>query len=127
MTRLVECVPNFSDGRHRAVIDAIARSISGVSGVKLLDVDPGADTNRTVYTFVGPPEAVAEAAYRSAQKAAELIDMSAHRGAHPRIGALDVCPFVPVAEISMQECAELARQVGRRIGSELGIPVYFYE
>lgn len=127
MSRLVECVPNFSDGRHRAVIDAIAQSISGVSGVKLLDVDPGADTNRTVYTFVGPPEAVAEAAYRSAQKAAELIDMSAHRGAHPRIGALDVCPFVPVAEISMQECAELARQVGRRIGSELGIPVYFYE
>jgi glutamate formiminotransferase/formiminotetrahydrofolate cyclodeaminase len=127
MARLVECVPNFSEGRDRAVIDAIGQSISGVSGVKLLDVDPGADTNRTVYTFVGPPDAVAEAAFRAAKKATELIDMTVHKGAHPRMGALDVCPFVPVADITMAECAELAKTVGRRIGDELQVPVYFYE
>jgi glutamate formiminotransferase/formiminotetrahydrofolate cyclodeaminase len=127
MPRLVECVPNFSEGRDRAVIDAIAQALAGVSGVKLLDVDPGADTNRTVYTLVGPPEGVAEAAFRGARKAAELIDMTAHKGAHPRMGALDVCPFIPVADITMAECAELAKAVGRRIGDELQIPVYFYE
>ncbi|MCX6544076.1 MAG: glutamate formimidoyltransferase [Acidobacteria bacterium] len=127
MSRLVECVPNFSEGRDRAVIDAIAQALSGVSGVKLLDVDPGADTNRTVYTCVGPPDLVAEAAFRAARRATELIDMTSHRGAHPRMGALDVCPFVPVAGITMEECAELARTLGRRIGTELGIPVYFYE
>jgi len=127
MARLVECVPNFSEGRNRGVIDAIAQAISSVSGVKLLDVDPGADTNRTVYTFVGPPDEAAEAAFRAARRATELIDMAAHRGAHPRMGALDVCPFVPVADITMAECAELAQSVGRRIGDELGIPVYFYE
>jgi len=127
MVPLVECVPNFSEGRDRAVIDAIAQAISGVGGVKLLDVDPGADTNRTVYTFVGPPAPVAEAAFRAARKATELIDMTSHRGAHPRMGALDVCPFVPVAGITMEECAELAKTLGRRIGAELGIPIYFYE
>jgi len=127
MPRLVECVPNFSEGRDRAVIDAIAQALASVSGVKLLDVDPGADTNRTVYTLVGPPEGVAEAAFRGARKAAELIDMTAHKGAHPRMGALDVCPFIPVAEVTMAECADLARTVGRRIGDELQIPVYFYE
>jgi glutamate formiminotransferase/formiminotetrahydrofolate cyclodeaminase len=127
MARLVECVPNFSEGRDRAVIDAIAQAVASVSGVKLLDVDPGADTNRTVYTLVGPPEGVAEAAFRGARKAAELIDMTVHKGAHPRMGALDVCPFIPVAEITMAECADLARTVGRRIGDELQIPVYFYE
>jgi glutamate formiminotransferase/formiminotetrahydrofolate cyclodeaminase len=127
MARLVECVPNFSEGRDRAVIDAIARALASVSGVKLLDVDPGADTNRTVYTLVGPPEGAAEAAFRGAQKAAELIDMTVHKGAHPRMGALDVCPFIPVADITMAECAELAKTVGRRIGAELQIPVYFYE
>jgi len=127
MPRLVECVPNFSEGRERAVIDAIAQALASVSGVKLLDVDPGADTNRTVYTLVGPPDAVAEAAFRGARKAAELIDMTAHKGAHPRMGALDVCPFIPVADITMAECADLARTVGRRIGDELQIPVYFYE
>jgi glutamate formiminotransferase/formiminotetrahydrofolate cyclodeaminase len=127
MPRLVECVPNFSEGRERAVIDAIAQALASVSGVKLLDVDPGADTNRTVYTLVGPPDAVAEAAFRGARKAAELIDMTAHKGAHPRMGALDVCPFIPVADITMAECADLARTVGRRIGHELQIPVYFYE
>jgi len=127
MARLVECVPNFSEGRDRGVIDAIAQALAGVSGVKLLDVDPGADTNRTVYTLVGPPEGVAEAAFRGAKRATELIDMTAHKGAHPRMGALDVCPFIPVSDITMAECADLARAVGRRIGDELQIPVYFYE
>ena len=127
MARLVECVPNFSEGRDRAVIDAIAQALASVSGVKLLDVDPGADTNRTVYTLVGPPEGVAEAAFRGAKKAADLIDMTVHKGAHPRMGALDVCPFIPVADTTMAECAELAKTVGRRIGAELQIPVYFYE
>ena len=127
MARLVECVPNFSEGRDRAVIDAIAQALASVSGVKLLDVDPGADTNRTVYTLVGPPEGVAEAAFRGAKKAAELIDMTVHKGAHPRMGALDVCPFIPVADTTMAACAELAKAVGRRIGDELQIPVYFYE
>jgi glutamate formiminotransferase/formiminotetrahydrofolate cyclodeaminase len=124
---LVECVPNFSEGRNRAVIDAIADAIKGAGGVKLLDVDPGADTNRTVYTFVGPPEAVADAAVKGAHKAYELIDMSRHTGAHPRIGALDVCPIVPIAGITMEACAEIARGIGRRIGDELRVPVYFYE
>jgi glutamate formiminotransferase/formiminotetrahydrofolate cyclodeaminase len=127
MPRLVECVPNFSEGRDRAVIDAIANAMSGVTGVKLLDVDPGADTNRTVYTMVGSPEGVQEAAFRAAKLAAGLIDMSQHKGAHPRIGALDVCPFIPVSDITMGECAAIARSVGRRIGSELDIPVYYYE
>ena len=127
MARLVECVPNFSEGRDRAVIDAIAQALASVSGVKLLDVDPGADTNRTVYTLVGCPEGVAEAAFRGARRATELIDMTTHKGAHPRMGALDVCPFIPVADITMAECAELAKAVGRRIGDELQIPVYFYE
>ena len=127
MPRLVECVPNFSEGRDRAIIDAIAGAMSGVSGVKLLDVDPGADTNRTVYTMVGSPEGVQEAAFRAAQAATALIDMSKHKGAHPRIGALDVCPFVPVSDVTMEECASIARAVGRRIGTELEIPVYFYE
>ena len=127
MARLVECVPNFSEGRDRGVIDAIAQALSSVSGVKLLDVDPGADTNRTVFTLVGPPDGVAEAAFRGASKAADVIDMTVHKGAHPRMGALDVCPFIPVSDITMAECAELARSVGRRIGDELQIPVYFYE
>ena len=127
MARLVECVPNFSEGRDRGVIDAIGQALGSVSGVKLLDVDPGADTNRTVYTLVGPPDDVAEAAFRGAKKAAELIDMTVHKGAHPRMGALDVCPFIPVADITMAECADLAKTVGQRIGAELQIPVYFYE
>jgi len=126
-TRLVECVPNFSEGRDKAVIDAIARAISGVSGVRLLDVDPGADTNRTVYTFVGGPEAVSEAAFRAAAAASLLIDMSKHHGAHPRMGALDVCPIVPIAGVTMDECAEVARALGRRMAEALALPVYFYE
>jgi len=125
--RIVECVPNFSEGRDRAVIDSIAKAAASVQGVAVLDVDPGADTNRTVYTFAGPPEAVLEAAFRAARAGFELIDMSKHSGAHPRMGALDVCPFVPVAGVSMEECAELARTLGERIGRELGVPVYLYE
>jgi glutamate formiminotransferase/formiminotetrahydrofolate cyclodeaminase len=125
--RLVECVPNFSEGRDRSVIDAISRAISATSGVRLLDVDPGADTNRTVYTFVGAPEAVAEAAFRGAEAAAQLIDMSKHRGAHPRMGALDVCPIVPVAGVTMDECVAVARALGRRMAEALALPVYFYE
>lgn len=124
---LVECVPNFSEGRDRLVIDAIATSIAGVDGVKLLDVDPGADTNRTVYTFVGSPDAVSEAAFRAARRASDLIDMSRHKGEHPRIGALDVCPIVPVSGITMEECVEIARALGRRIADALQVPVYFYE
>ena len=125
--RIVECVPNFSEGRDKAVIDAIAASISSVAGVKLLDVDPGADTNRTVYTFVGSPEATIEAAVRSAAAARQLIDMSRHHGAHPRMGALDVCPFVPVTGVSIDECVEIAKWAAGRIAAELSVPVYLYE
>ena len=127
MSRLVECVPNFSEGRDRSVIDAIGRAISDVNGVRLLDVDPGADTNRTVYTFVGEPEAVAEAAFGSAIAGAQLIDMTRHAGAHPRMGALDVCPIVPVAGATMEECVAVAHALGRRIAEALALPVYFYE
>lgn len=127
MSPLVECVPNFSEGRDRSVIDAIARAISGTDGVRLLDVDPGADTNRTVYTFVGPPGPVAEAAFNAAVAASGLIDMSKHTGAHPRMGALDVCPIVPVAGVTMDECVAVARTLGARIAQALSLPVYFYE
>lgn len=127
MQKLIECVPNISEGRDRGIIDAVTAVIGEVEGARLLDVDPGADTNRTVITFIGPPAAVAEAAFRVVRRAAELIDMSRHHGAHPRHGATDVCPFVPVRGVTMAECADLARQVGRRIGDELKIPVYLYE
>jgi glutamate formiminotransferase/formiminotetrahydrofolate cyclodeaminase len=127
MARLVECVPNFSEGRNRSVIDAIADAITSVADVKLLDVDPGADTNRTVYTFVGPPEAVSDAALKAAHKAYELIDMAKHSGAHPRMGAMDVCPVVPISGVTMDECVEISRGIGRRIADELNLPVYFYE
>jgi glutamate formiminotransferase/formiminotetrahydrofolate cyclodeaminase len=125
--RLVECVPNFSEGRDPAVLEAIGAAIRGVDGVDLLDVDPGRATNRTVYTFVGPSDAVAEAAFRATAVASERIDMSRHRGEHPRLGATDVIPFVPLAGTTMQDCVELARRVGRRIGKELQVPVYLYE
>lgn len=124
---IVECVPNFSEGRDQAKIEAIARAIRSVPGVALLDVDPGADTNRTVYTFVGAPEAVRDAALQAASVAHELIDMRVHQGAHPRMGALDVCPFVPVAGISMEECTELARDFGQKLAAMFDIPVYLYE
>ena len=125
--RIIECVPNFSEGRDMAVIKQITDVIESVEGVKLLDVDPGKDTNRTVVTFVGNPEAVSEAAFMAVKKASELIDMSKHHGEHPRMGATDVCPFVPVTGISMEETVEIARMVAERIGRELKIPVYCYE
>ena len=127
MQRLIECVPNISEGRRDDVIEAVAGVVKSVPGVALLDVDPGRSTNRTVITFVGPPETIGEAAFRVIQKAAELIDMSEHRGEHPRMGATDVCPFVPVAGVTMEECAQVAHAVGDRVGRELGIPGYFYE
>lgn len=125
--RIIECVPNFSEGRDMAVIKSITDSIESVEGVKLLDVDPGAATNRTVVTFVGDPDAVVEAAFRSVAKAAELIDMSRHHGAHPRMGATDVLPLIPVSGVTLQECAEMSRKLAERIAVELGIPTYCYE
>ncbi len=125
--QIIECVPNISEGRDQAIITTIAAAAESVDGVKLLDVDPGKATNRTVITFVGEPEAVIEAAFRLIKKAAELIDMSKHQGEHPRFGATDVCPLVPVANITMAEVVEYARKLGQRVGDELGIPGYFYE
>jgi glutamate formiminotransferase/formiminotetrahydrofolate cyclodeaminase len=124
--KLVECVPNFSEGRDRAVIDAIAEAIRKAPGCTLLDVDPGASTNRTVYTFVGPPEAVVEGALAGARVARERIDMRAQSGEHPRVGALDVCPFVPVSGVTMADCVGLANEFARRAAEELGIPVFLY-
>ena len=125
--KLMECVPNFSEGKDNAILDAIAGAIKSVKGVVLLDMDPGADTNRTVFTLAGEPEAVVEAAFQAIKKAAELIDMSKHKGAHPRMGATDVCPFIPISEMTMAECVEYAQKLGKRVGEELGIPVYLYE
>ena len=125
--RLVECVPNFSEGRDRDKIQAITREIDSTPGVKLLDVDPGESTNRTVVTFIGPPEAVKEAAFKAIKKASEVIDMSRHKGEHPRIGATDVCPFVPVSSVAMEDCVRLSHELAERVGRELGIPVYLYE
>ncbi len=125
--KIVECVPNFSEGRDLAKIKQITDEIEKIDGIQLLDVDPGADTNRTVVTFVGEPEKVMEAAFAAVKKASEVIDMRLHKGAHARFGATDVVPFVPVSNITMEECAEMARKVGRRIGEELEIPVYLYE
>ena len=127
MQKIIECVPNFSEGRDRAIIDQITGEIGGVGGVMLLDIDPGQDTNRTVVTFAGPPEAVVEAAFQAIRKAVELIDMRKHQGAHPRMGATDVCPLVPVSGVSMAECVELAKRLGKRVADELQIPVYLYE
>lgn len=127
MKQLIECVPNFSEGRNLQIIKQITDEIEKVKGVLLLDVDPGESTNRTVVTFVGTPEEVCEAAFMAVKKASELIDMRHHKGAHPRFGATDVCPLVPVANITMEEVVQYARKLGERIGNELGIPVYCYE
>jgi glutamate formiminotransferase/formiminotetrahydrofolate cyclodeaminase len=127
MEKLIECVPNFSDGRNPEVIRQITAAISSAEGVSLLDVDPGASTNRTVVTFVGSPDAVVEGAFRGIQKAAELIDMRKHSGAHPRMGAIDVCPFIPISNVTWEEAIECANRLGRRVGEELKIPVYLYE
>lgn len=124
--QLVECVPNFSEGRNKKVIDAITDTIRGVAGVNLLDVDPGFSTNRTVVTFVGGPEEVVEAAYQAISRASQLIDMKGHKGEHPRMGATDVCPFVPVSGVSMADCVALAKKLGERVGGDLGIPIYLY-
>lgn len=125
--RIVECVPNFSEGRDKGIIRQITDEIEQTEGVKLLDVDPGEATNRTVVTFVGEPEAVVEAAFKAVKKAGELIDMSKHHGAHPRMGATDVLPLVPVSGITLEECAELSRKLAKRIADELSIPCYCYE
>lgn len=127
MKQLIECVPNISEGRNQNIIKQVTDEIEKVEGVRLLDVDPGATTNRTVITFVGEPGPVSEAAFRVIKKAAELIDMRNHHGDHPRFGATDVCPMIPVSNITMEEVVEYARALGERVGSELGIPVYCYE
>lgn len=127
MTPLLECVPNFSEGRDPAVIRQITDEIAAVEGVKLLNVDPGKATNRTVVTFVGAPAAVVEAAFRAIRRAGELIDMAKHRGEHPRMGATDVCPLIPISGVTMAEAAEWARRLGERVGRELALPVYLYE
>ena len=127
MQKLIECVPNFSEGRDAGIIRQITAAIESVDGISLLDVDPGATTNRTVVTFVGTPDAAIEGAFRGIQKAAELIDMRKHSGAHPRMGATDVCPFIPVSNVSWEEAIACANQLAKRVGDELRIPVYLYE
>lgn len=127
MKRLIECVPNFSEGRDLSIIKQITDSIESVEGIKLLDVDPGKATNRTVVTFVGEPEAVVEAAFRGVKMASQVIDMRQHHGEHPRIGACDVLPLVPVAGVTLAECAEMARALAKRIADEIGVPTYCYE
>src|SRR5688572_18760526 len=127
MQPIIECVPNFSEGNDPAIIKQITDQVETVEGVRLLNVDPGKATNRTVVTFVGSPDAVIEAAFRAIKKAGELIDMSKHKGAHPRMGATDVCPLIPIANISMEETAKYAQKLAKRVGEELQIPIYLYE
>ena len=127
MKQLIECVPNFSEGVNLDIIKQITDEVESVEGVRLLNVDPGKATNRTVVTFVGEPGPVIEAAFLAIKKAGELIDMSKHKGEHPRMGATDVCPLIPIANISMEETAEYAKQLAKRVGEELGIPAYLYE
>ncbi len=127
MKKIVECVPNFSEGRDKEVIDAIAKAIRETPGVTLLDVDPGASTNRTVYTFVGDPDSVIDGAIAAGKVAREKIDMRKHSGEHPRMGAMDVCPFIPVANVTMEECVEISKKFGARAAEELGVPFYLYE
>jgi glutamate formiminotransferase/formiminotetrahydrofolate cyclodeaminase len=126
MKKIIECVPNFSEGRDQTVIDAIARAIGETDGCTLLDVDPGASTNRTVYTFVGDPASVVEGALAAAREAKERIDMRQHKGEHPRFGAMDVCPFIPVSNTTMDECVDVAREFGQRVAKELNVPIYLY-
>ena len=127
MQQLIECVPNFSEGNDMNVINQITAEIETTEGVRLLNVDPGKATNRTVVTMVGEPLAVIEAAFRAIKKAGELIDMSKHKGEHPRMGATDVCPLIPIANISMEETAKYAQQLAKKVGTEIGLPVYLYE
>ncbi len=125
--KLIECIPNFSEGRDLSVIKQITDTIESIENIKLLDVDPGADMNRTVVTFVGDPKGVKEAAFQAIKKASQLIDMRKHKGSHPRMGATDVCPFVPVSGVTIDECIELSKEVAKRVGEELNIPIYLYE
>src|SRR5437763_16219392 len=127
MQKIIECVPNFSEGHDLEIVRQITAAIEAVEGGSLLNVDPGASTNRTVVTFAGAPDAAVEAAFRGIKKAAELIDMRKHTGAHPRMGATDVCPFIPVSNVSWEEAIECANKLGKRVGEEVGIPVYLYE
>ncbi len=126
MQSLLQCIPNFSEGQRKDVIDKVAGAVRSVEGVRLLDISPNADHNRTVLTFVGPPDAVAEAAFAATARAVELIDMEQHKGEHPRIGAMDVVPFVPISGITMEDAVKVANRVGKRIADELGVPVYLY-
>jgi glutamate formiminotransferase/formiminotetrahydrofolate cyclodeaminase len=126
MKKIVECVPNFSEGRNKPVIDAIAAAVNAVDGIKLLDVDPGADFNRTVYTFVGEPDTIVEAAFQAAKVGVSLIDMTKHKGEHARMGALDVCPFIPIKGVTENDCIKLSKKFGERMAKELGVPVFLY-
>jgi len=126
MKKIVECVPNFSEGKDKSVINAISAAVESVDGVKLLDVDPGADFNRTVYTFVGEPESVIEAAFRAAKVGVALIDMTKHKGEHARMGALDVCPFIPIKDVTDDDCIKLSKKFGERMAKEIGVPVFLY-
>src|SRR6201985_1204628 len=126
MTKIIECVPNFSEGVNLDIIKQITDEVESVEGVRLLNVDPGKATNRTVVTFVGEPEPVINAAFLAIKKAGELIDMSKHKGEHPRMGATDVCPLIPISNITMEETAVYAQKLAKRVGEELGIPVYLY-
>ena len=126
-SQLVECVPNFSEGRDLEKIKTITKEIETTAQVSLLDVDPGESTNRTVVTLIGTPEGVKEAAFKAIKKASEVLDMSKHQGAHSRIGATDVCPFVPVSGVTMEDCVQIAHEVAKRVAHELNIPVYLYE
>src|SRR5581483_5023191 len=126
-TPLVECIPNFSEARRPEVIDQIVAAITSVEGARLLDRSSDLDHNRTVITYAGPPEAVEEAAFRAIKRASELIDLNHHTGEHPRIGATDVCPFVPISGVTMEDCVAIAKRLGERVGRELQIPVYLYE
>ena len=123
--KLIECVPNFSEGRDLSKIKAITNSIESIDEITLLDVDPGPDTNRTVVTFIGPPEAVEQAIFLGIKTASEVIDMSKHKGTHPRIGATDVCPLIPISNISDKECVDLSKKIAKRVGIELGIPIFY--
>ena len=127
MARIVECVPNFSEGRNKEVIESIVDEVRKTEGVKLLDYSSDKDHNRSVVTFLGGPEEVEEAAFKLIKKAAELIDMRNHQGAHPRMGATDVVPFIPIKDVTTEECVEISKKLGKRVGEELKIPVYLYE
>ena len=125
--QLIECVPNISEGKNQEIINQIIEPVKNTSGVHLLDVDPGADTNRTVITFIGEPEQVIEAAYRLIERASSLIDMSHHKGEHPRMGATDVCPLIPVSNISINECVKYSKILSKKVSDNLDIPVFLYE